>query len=305
LGCSCIDFLGIVPRLPRLDEEIELLDSTLQGGGEVATALVTLAKLGVSAAYIGKVSDDPIGVMIKNDFEGHGVNTDYVIVEPGERSLTAIVLVDKNSGKRSILAGKATVSEVLPAELPNGVIEQAEVLHLDGTEPEASVIAAKRARAAGVTVVLDADVLALGPRIGRVIGLTDIVIASQPFASEYSGCDDPKAAVDQLRQAGPKTAIVTLGDAGGAGKIEDRAFRYTAFGVDVVDTTGAGDVFHGAFIRGLVADWPLEKTVKFAAAVAAIKCTKPGGRSGIPDMATAEHFLTERGDAFEFEYLTS
>jgi ribokinase len=305
LGCSCIDFLGIVPHLPRLDEEIEMLESTLQGGGEVATALVTLAKLGVSTAYIGKVGDDPIGVMIKHDFDGYGVNTDYLVVEPGKRSLSAIVLVDKKSGKRSILAGRATVSDVGPSDLPVGVIEQAKVLHLDGTEAQASVSAAERARAAGVTVVLDADVFALGPKVGALIELTDVVIASQPFATEYSGSADPMVGLERLRQSGPGTAVVTLGDAGGVGHSEKRSFRYSAFDVDVVDTTGAGDVFHGAFIRGLVANWPLEQSIKFAAAVAAMKCTKPGGRSGIPDMGAAERFLIEREAEFEFEYLTS
>ncbi len=305
LGCSCIDFLGIVPRLPRLDEEIEMVDSMQQGGGEVATALVTLARLGASTAYIGKVGDDPIGVMIQHDFDHEGVNTDHLIVEPGARSLAAVVLVDQQSGQRSIIAGRRTAGELEAGELHDGLIEQAKYLHLDGTDAQAALVAAKRARKAGVTVVLDADVTALGPHIQQLIEQTDILIASQPFAESHTAGNDPVTAVERMQQAGPATVIVTLGDKGGVGSDGDRTFRYSAFEVDVVDTTGAGDVFHGGFIRGLLEGWPLEQTVRFAAAVAAVKCTKLGGRTGIPDMPTAMSFIDRHGDEFTFDYTTT
>ena len=303
LGCSCIDFLGIVPHLPRLDEEVEMIESMQQGGGEVATALVTLARLGSSVAYLGKVGDDPVGVMIRHDFQRHGVNTDQLLTVPGARSLSAIVLVDQKTGKRSIVAGKSTCGDLQARDIAEGFIEQAKFLHLDGTWVDAAIAAADRARRTGGIVVLDADVSALGPQVQDLIQRTDVLIASKPFAQEYTGCDKPVPAMAELTGAGPETVIVTLGDQGGVGHANGRSFRFSAFAVEVVDTTGAGDVFHGAFIYGLLQRWSTERVVQFAAAVAAIKCTKLGGRTGIPDLEMTQEFLEKRGESFRFEFL--
>ncbi len=303
IGCCCIDFLGIIPRLPELDEEFDLLDSLQQGGGEVATALAAAARLGASAAYLGRVSDDLIGVMIRHDFERFGVDTSHLLIEPDERSLSAIVLVHKESGKRSILVGEATVSALSAEEVPPELIEDARILHLDGTEAEAAMAAAKRARQANTTVLLDADVSALGHDADELIGCTDIVVASTAFSHEHTGFEDAGPAVESLREKGPQTVIITQGEKGGVGLNVEGPFRFTAFQVDTVDTTGAGDVFHGGFIRGLLAGWPIDRIVEFAAAVAAIKCTKLGGRAGIPEMATVKAFLEERHDEFQFTRL--
>ena len=109
LGASCLDFIGVVPKFPKRDEEIEMLESTYQGGGEVATALVTLAKLGASVSYIGKIGDDAIVRIIKQEFDHYSVDTSHLIVEQDSYSLASMVMVDRVTGKRTILAGKSTV----------------------------------------------------------------------------------------------------------------------------------------------------------------------------------------------------
>ena len=291
LGCNCFDFLGIIPYIPGLDEEIQMLESSQQGGGEVATALVALAKLGASVAYVGKVGDDPIGNFITADFDKYGVDTSHLIVEHGRASLASIVLVDKESGKRTILAGTQTVSDLQPAEIKSGVIEGAKFLHLDGASRLAALETARRARNAGVTVVFDADVLAYDSEIYKLIELTDILIPSKGFSQRFTNTDHPEKALEIMRSYGPSIVLITLGDEGSVCRAEGKTFHTPAFKVDVVDTTGAGDVFHGAFICGMLQGWRLEKVVEFASAVAAIKCTKLGGRSGIPTFKAAIAFL--------------
>ncbi len=294
LGCSCLDFFGVVPHIPGLDEEIEMLESTQQGGGEVATALVTLAKLGATVAYIGKIGDDPVGYFIKHEFDHYGVDTSHMIVEPGASSLASMVMVDQATGKRTIVGDKPTASELQPSEVQPGVIEKAKYLHLDGTFRQAVLDAARRARSAGVTVVLDADVMAYDQDVDRLIELTNILIPSKGFAERFTGTDDPERAIGTMRSYGPAVVALTLGEEGSVCYADGRLFHTPAFTVDVVDTTGAGDVFHGAFIFGMLRDWPFEKAATFASAVAAMKCRKLGGRLGIPTLPEALAFLKDR-----------
>ena len=295
LGSSCLDFLGVVAHLPGLDEEIEMLESTQQGGGEVATALVALAKLGASVTYLGKIGDDPVGHFIKHEFDQYGVDSGHMIVEPGTTSLASMVMVDRETGKRTILAGKSTVSDLRSNEVPPGVIEDAKYLHLDGTTSRQAMLeVAGRARKAGVTVVLDADVLAYDADVHRLIELTDILISSKVFSHRFTGTHDPEEAIAIMRSYGPSVVALTLGEEGSLCQADGRLFHTPAFTVEVVDTTGAGDVFHGAFIFAMLQDWPLEKVSEFASAVAAMKCRKLGGRLGIPTFAEAITFLKDR-----------
>ncbi len=298
LGCCCLDFLGVIPRLPELDEEIQLLQTSQQGGGEVATALVALAKLGSSVTFIGKVGDDPIGNFITEDFNRNGVDSKHLAVEPGTTSLTAVVLVDKQSGKRTILAGTKTTSDVDPDQVPVELIQQAKFLHLDGSSRAAALQAAAVARKTGTPVVLDADVLAYDAHIHQLIEQTDIVIASQAFTEQFTKTQDVNRAMDTLLGYGPSTVVITLGDQGSLTESTGNRFHTTAFDVDVVDTTGAGDVFHGAFIHGMLQSWELAKVLEFASAVAAIKCTQLGGRQGIPSFQQTLDFLSQQKTQF-------
>ncbi len=118
LGCCCFDLLGVVPHMPGADEEIRMLETRQQGGGEVATALVTLARLGCSVACAGKVGDDAFGNSIRRELDQYGVDTRNLLVEPGALSQASVVLVDRASGQRSILACVPTFGELLPSQLP-------------------------------------------------------------------------------------------------------------------------------------------------------------------------------------------
>ena len=229
LGCCCFDLLGVVPHLPEPDEEIRMLETRQQGGGEVATALVTLARLGCSVACAGKVGDDAFGNFIRRELDQYGVDIQHLLVEADALSQASVVLVDRASGQRSILACVPTFCELQPSQLPPGLIEQAKVLHLDGVHRAAALAAAGRARPAGVPVVLDADVLALEGDISELLRRTDILIASLAFASSFANTEDVDRAIDHLLDYGPSVVLVTLGERGCCGQAEGRRFHLPAF----------------------------------------------------------------------------
>ena len=297
LGCACLDFLGIVPHLPDRDDQVWMSGSTQQGGGMVSTALVTLSRLGVSTAFAGKIGNDMAGRVVKEEFDLYGVDSAHLVMEPGARTPVSMILVDESTGQRTIMAGGSSV-EMSPSEVPAGVVASAKYLLLDTTTRQAALAAAGIARDAGVPVVLDADSLSRPQDIGELLRSTDYLIASKVFAEALTGLTSPSKAVEALAGYGSSAAVVTLGEAGSLTLAGGRSFHTPAFPVEVVDTTGAGDVYHGAFIFGLLREWRLEKTAEFASAVAAMSCTRLGGRQGIPTLDEAISFLRDRGAAY-------
>lgn len=298
LGCACLDFLGIVPHLPDQDEQVWMSDSTQQGGGMVSTALVTLSRLGASTAFVGKIGDDTAGRVVKEEFDLYGVDSEHLIMDSVATSPVSMILVDESTGQRTIMAGGSAVA-MSPSEVPAEMVASAKYLHLDNTNRQAALAAARLARDSGVPVVLDADTMSPPDELEDLLRLTDYLIASEVFADELTGLADPSAAAQALSGYGSTVTVVTLGEAGSLTRTGGRSFHMPAFPVDVVDTTGAGDVYHGAFIFGLLREWKLEKTTEFASAVAAMSCTRLGGRQGIPTLDEAISFLRER-DAEHF-----
>ena len=293
LGCACLDFLGIVPHLPDQDDQVWMSDSTQQGGGMVSTALVTLSRLGVSTAFTGKVGDDMAGRVVKEELDQFGVDSAHLIMEPGASTPVSMILVDESTGQRTIMAGGSAV-DMSTLEVPAEMIASARVLHLDNTNRQAALAAARIARDSDVPVVLDADTVSPPDDLGELLGMTDYLIASRVFSDEWTGMTDPTEAAKALARYGSSVTVVTLGEEGSYTLAGDRTFHTPAFPVEVVDTTGAGDVYHGAFIFGLLKEWRPEKTAEFASAVAALSCTRLGGRAGIPDLQSALDFLRDR-----------
>ncbi len=289
LGQCCIDYLGVVKQYPDIDQKEEINDFTVQGGGPVATAMVTLSRLGATTTFIGKISDDYFGSLIQDGLARESVNIDHLVVENGKRSQFAFIVIEKETGKRTVLWSRATVTPLREDEINRNVISTAKVLHLDGLMLESSLEAAKCARDAGVKVVVDP-----GSRREYPLALAkfaDYFIASEDFTSLYYNGNDPKVAALELLKQGAKTVIVTMGEKGSICVSRENYFHQPAFKVNAVDTTGCGDVFHGAFIFGLLQGWDLNQTVRFASATAALKCREIGGRKAIPVLSEVEKFL--------------
>lgn len=292
LGYCGLDYLCLVPRIP-LDDKVEVIQSLIQGGGPAATATVAVARLGGSAGFVGAVGDDDRGRTILSGLSSAGVDTDSIIVCNQCESPSAYCWVEESTGKRSIAWHRGSLRSLSPDDIDEDLIAAARVLHLDGHHTQAAIRAAEIARNNDVTVSLDAGTIL--PGIEVLIELADIVIASEKFAVTYTAQSDAEEALKSLFTEDCRFAAVTSGSAGCIGFDGQTLYHQPAFDVQVVDTTGAGDVFHGAFLYRFLeqADW--QECMRFASAVSALKCTRLGGRTGIPTLSDAELFLQENG----------
>jgi len=290
LGICAVDYLCRLPHYPHLDEKTELTEFSMQGGGPVPTALVTLARLGAKVSYLGKVGDDEGGRFVKESLEREGVDSHGLVVSSGDRTPRAFVWIDGSSGLRSISADRTGLRNLQPKEISQDLIASGRYLLIDGKETEAALRAARWSRQSGAEVVL--DVGSRRDKMEQLLGLTDYLVVSESFALQFGETAAEEAAARFLFGFGPKVVVVTLGHKGSVCLSREGLFRQRAFTVPVVDTTGAGDVFHGAFLYGLLRDWKLRRTVRFASAVAAIKCGKMGGQVGIPTLVQTEEFLS-------------
>ena len=298
IGYTALDYLGIVPHLPREDTKLEVRDFTIQGGGPTATALVTLRRLGLSAAYVGKIGDDGFGARMLEELRAEHVNVESVIVEPGATSQFAFIMVDAATAARTILWTRGTVSRLAPDEADLDLVASARALLIDDLQPEAALAAAARAREEKIPVLIDAGSLREGIR--ELLPLCDYIIASEHFARQISGGPNVEKALEALAAFKPKVAAVTLGARGCLAFADGRRIEVPGFEVKAVDTTGAGDVFHGAYLFGVLQDWDALGCCVFANAVAALKCRKLGGRAGIPSFAEAVAFISTRDPGINF-----
>ena len=293
LGLCALDYTFQVDKYPRLDDKIEAASFSRQGGGPVPTALCALSRLGVQSAFIGKCGKDGEGRFLREELKRFGVNTSGLILDPDSRTPRAFILVEKENGKRTVILDRTETSALSADEFKIDLIKKAKFLLIDGREVETSLTAAMLMKKSGGEVILDAG----SPRknIGDILPYVDHLVVSNRFSIDFTQEVDPGNAALKLAHMGFKSVVITSGSKGCLGATPDGLFyQQEAFEVDVVDTTGAGDVFHGGFIYGLTQGWELPKILEFASAVAAIKCTRLGGRRGIPELAEVEEFIRHR-----------
>jgi ribokinase len=288
VGHATLDILGVVGRHPGADDKVELEVFSLQGGGPVATALVTLQRLGSSTAVVAKVSDDRFGQLIREGLEAAGVDVSGLVAEPGRVSPVSFVSVERPTGRRAIFWTRGDVGPLRPEEVPLELLRGARALHVDGIQLAAQVAAAREARRLGIPVVFDAG--SPRPGVDELLGLTDVLIASERFAVELGG-GTLAANLRALAARGPAEVVVTLGEEGSVGLAGEEFVRVPALAVEVVDTTGAGDVYHGAYLYALLGGRTLSERMRFASAAAGLKCRALGGRAGIPGGAEIEAAL--------------
>ncbi len=289
LGYTATDYLAIVPHLPQLDTKLETSCLSIQGGGPVATAMVTVRRLGLRPLYVGKVGDDDFGRFMLKELEKEGVDVTKVICEKGATSQFAFIMVDAERGHRTIVWTRGTVSRLSRGEADLSALDHCRCLMLDDLETEAGIEAAARARGLGIPIVLDAGSVREG--MAELVPMCDYVVASSHFGTQYTGSDDPLSAARLIHERTHRIAVVTAGERGSFCAGPQGSFGKKGFKVRAVDTTGAGDVFHGAFAVGILKGWDLPTVLEFSNAVAAMKCTKLGGRPGIPTLDEALEFL--------------
>ena len=292
VGVNAVDHLCTVDTFPTFDSKQTLAGYDLQPGGQVATALVALQRWGRRTAYVGTFGDGPLGALSRRSLVDEGVDAARAPTRVGVANQTAVILIDAASGERTILMHRPAALTLRVDELDRALVAAARVLHLDGYDADAALAAATWARAAGVPVVVDVDTGV--DWVERLLALTDAVILSRDFACVLAATDDTDAALAALvaRTRAPLVAI-TLGADGVVARTAAGTLRVPGYAVAAVDTTGAGDIFRAGFIHGLLEGWPLERALRFANATAALKCTKLGGRPGIPTVAAAERLMED------------
>ncbi|HTZ18974.1 MAG TPA: PfkB family carbohydrate kinase, partial [Dissulfurispiraceae bacterium] len=263
------------------------------GGGPVATALVTLSRLGADCVFFGIVGDDQEGAKIRKSLADEGINVRGLLTREKSASQTAFIAIEKTSGKRTIFWKRPSGKELAPDELTDGFLHGAGFLLLDGLMKKVSLHAALLAKQMHVPVMLDAGRLRDG--MIDIAQLSDYVVASEEFARELGFDGDAEKFREVLRKDGLGLTTVTLGERGSITFIGNEIITVPAFDVQAVDTTGAGDVFHGGYIYGIMKGWDIAAAVRFASAVAALKCLKVGGRAGIPNLAQVCRFMEEKG----------
>ena len=289
IGYCGIDSIAIVPSIP-LDSKVEIIESFDQGGGPAATAAVAAARLGADTAFIGSVGDDGAGNAILEEFAKEKVDTSRVAVRAGGTSPRAYCWIEAATGKRSIAWTRGKRAELSADEVDREFIKNTKILHFDGHQMEAALAAAEVAKANNIPVGLDAGTIR--PGIEKLIAVTDVLIASEEFARRYTGESDNEAALKALGKNGSAVTAVTMGEKGSIalGK-NGEIIHCPACKIDPVDTTGAGDVFHGAFCVRYLETKDVYECMRFASAVSALKCLKSGGRTGIPTRAEVDEFL--------------
>jgi sulfofructose kinase len=292
MGVGALDYLCLLDRLPKLDEKTETKETSLQGGGPVPTALATLGKSGVKVGYLGKVGNDVEGEKVIAELKKFKVNTNYVFKDSKIQTPKAFIWIEKKTGKRTVVLNKANYENLTTGELSFVNKLKTKYLLIDGRDIEANLFLCKWAKRKGAEIIL--DVGSQRNKIERLFPLVDYLVASKNFAFPYTKLKNPYSAGKRLLKFGFKAVIITLGEKGAFFINQEISFYQPGFKVKVVDTTGAGDVFHGAFIYGLLQNWSFKKILEFSCGCAALKCRKIGGRAGIPSLNQVNEFLRKQ-----------
>ena len=293
VGQCSLDYLAVVDSYPAVDTKKEVLEWHEQCGGPVATALVTLSRLGIPCTFFGITGDDHAGEKIVLSLKNEGIDTDGLLKRRNATSQLAFIAIEREAAKRTIFWKRPSGAALKREELGPDFLEDTAFLLLDGLMRDASLYAAMKARELNIPVMLDAG--RERPGILDIAQLSDYLIASEEFAEDLGWGIDHEALNKEKERFGVKALTITLGERGSITVSDDKLIQIPAFRVKAIDTTGAGDVFHGGYAYGLLKRWNLEDTIRFASAVAAIKCTKIGGRAGIPLFSEVKHFLSEKG----------
>ncbi|HEV8129677.1 MAG TPA: PfkB family carbohydrate kinase [Acidobacteriota bacterium] len=289
VGANSVDWVCVLPQFPRFDSKLPLKEVHQLGGGEVATALTVCSRFGLRTKYIGKTGNDANGVFTRQDLQAERIDLGSV-VEADCRNQFAIILVDEKTGERTVLSHRPREIFFKDGDLRRNDVCQGRLLHVDGTDQRAALRAAQWAREEGIPVTIDID--RVDTFTGELIRSVDFLITAGHFPSDYLGISDRDKAIRTLSEEIVGGFLCcTLGAEGAVVCYMGQLLRFPAYPVNAVDTTGAGDVFRGAFIYALFQRWPLEQTIRFANAVAGLSCERLGARGGIRTMDEVVEFM--------------
>jgi len=294
VGASCIDTVCRLPVFPEptpARDKVRMQSQRRECGGQTATCLSTCASFGLRAAYVGVVGDDDDGRMICRELAARGVDVQHVVTAP-RASASATILIDA-TGERLVLWHRDPELQYPVERLTRSLIGASRLVHVDDVDPAAALAAARCAREAGLPVTCDIDHVT--PATRELLSYVTHAVFAAQVPLDLTGERDPEAALRALRRSHPGVLVVTLGDQGAVALDGDTLLRSPGFLVDpVVDTTGAGDVFRGAFIYALLQGRPMPDLLRFANAAAAESCTRAGAMGGVPTLEAVRNRLSGR-----------
>ena len=288
-GTNSVDFLIEVPEYPSFDSKIELTNYTQAAGGEVATTLVGLQRLGLKTSYAGRFGEDAAGVFGIDELIAEGVETLFAEKVKAARTQVAFIIIDERNGERTVIWNRDKNLGYSADESPLAISSIGKILHLTPHDTEACIELARHAKMENTIISLDIDSVFEG--VDELLPLVDILISSANFPEKLLGISDRKEALQEMvSRFGCGIAGLTLGKSGslifsGGEFIETKGFEVPG---GCKDTTGAGDAFRTGFLYGVIKGKPIEESARIANAVAALKCRKIGARTALPSVTELE-----------------
>jgi len=291
-GTNAVDFLIRVPHYPEFNSKVELSDYTRAAGGEIATTMVGLRRLGLRSSYIGRFGSDASGEIGMNSLRDEDVDLRYAERIDGARTQIAFIIIDERSGERTVIWRRDEKLHYGEADVPVEAVNDAKVLHFTPHDAQACLRLAAAARANGTIVSIDIDNVV--EDVEPLLKSVDIIVGSSDFLAKMFGMSDTRSALSEMQMRfGAGVVGVTLGSAGslllcGGQFIETKGFDVPG---GCKDTTGAGDSFRVGLLYGLITGEPVEASARMANAVAALKCRSVGARTSLPTEQELISFL--------------
>ena len=294
MGIIPLDLLFEVSNFPNPGEKIDGLSLTIQGGGPVPNTLIGLTKFGFKTCLIAVVGNDIFGKMSIDEIKKQKIDSSQIIIK-GNSSAVAAGFVERTSGRRTLVLERRIFVE--KKDLNFSKFPKPKIVHLDGRDIEATVALAKWGKKVGA--IISFDIGSMRNDVSSVFPYVDHLVVADSYAFPFTKTSDVASAIKKLGEYGPSTVVVTEGIKGSTGCENGEFQRQPAYKVKTVDTTGAGDAFHAGYLYGLLKGYDLAERLKWGAAVAALKCTKPGARAGIPTLNEVKRFLKNPPETYD------
>jgi len=291
VGANAVDRVYVLPASlaeARPDAKLRILHHRRSCGGQTATMLATCRRLGATAAYIGTIGSNDDGALVRAELARLDIDLTYAVGRDGPNPF-AVILIEERTGERMVLWDRDDRMRLQPTDVPADVLARARLVHVDDVDLDAAIAAARAAARAGVPVTSDIERAA--DRVDELIGAVTCPIFAAPALADLTGIADPERALRKIRRAHAGLITVTLGADGAMVLDGDRIVHAPGVAVSAVDTTGAGDVFRGAFAIAWLENRTAADVLRFANAAAAVSCTRPGAVAGAPGRAEIDALL--------------
>jgi sulfofructose kinase len=291
VGVNAVDTLIRLPRFPASDSKLEFSESAVMPGGQVASAMIACQKWGLSTRYVGKIGDDDYGEMHREEFAKAGVEA-HLIRAVGCASQSSFILVDESSGDRTVLWKRDARVALHPEDLQREWIIGAKALLVDGHDTEAATLAARWAREAGIPVTADLD--NLYPGVQALLENVDFMVSSKEFPERLTGERDLSKSLPLIQKKFKnRLTAATLGR-DGVLAWDGSNFKYhPTYRIDAIDTTGAGDIFHAAFVYAQLEGMQFEEQLSFSCAAAGLNCTGSGARGHLASLEEIRNLMRD------------